>query len=57
MRGTVETHEGPDQSPRSNRYLARVEERAVRVDEDIAANFEVRAVVDADGALNPGVGV
>lgn len=57
MRDTVETHEGPDQSSRSNRYLARVEERAVRVDEDIAANFEVRAVVDADGALDPGVGV
>lgn len=37
MRGAVETHVGPDQSPRSNRYLTGVEECAVGVDEDVAA--------------------
>ncbi|KAL2829071.1 hypothetical protein BJY01DRAFT_126874 [Aspergillus pseudoustus] len=55
MRPAEETHVRPDERARPDRHAARVEDRAVEVDEDAAAHAEVCAVVDCDGPLDPGV--
>lgn len=46
---------GPDQGPRSNAYLAGVQDGAVEVDEHITSHFDVAAVVDVDRPLDPWV--
>lgn len=55
MRGAVEGYVGPDDGPVADADLARVEDDAVEVDEDVAADAQVEAVVDGDGRLDPGV--
>lgn len=52
---TVEGDVGPDESARPDGDGAGVEDGAVEVDKDIAPNLDIRAVVDLDGPLDPGV--
>lgn len=55
MRTAIERDIGPDKRPRANRDKSRVQEGAVEVDEHVAADFDVCAVVDGDGTLGPRV--
>ena len=55
MCGAVEGHVGPDDGPVADADLARIENDAVEVYEDVAADAQVEAVVDGDGRLDPGV--
>lgn len=38
-----------------NGHEARIDYRAVEVDEDVHANFDIGSIIDVDGPLNPGV--
>ena len=55
MRRAVKGDVGPDDGSIADTDLARVEHDAVEVDEDVAADVEVEAVVDGDGGFDPGV--
>ena len=55
MRRTVKGDVGPDDGSIADADLARVEHYAVEVDEDVAADVEVEAVVDGDRRFDPGV--
>lgn len=56
VRAAVDADVGRDERPRADGNEARVEDRAVEVDEDARADLDVRAVVNADGGLDPGEG-
>ena len=54
MRGAVEGYVGSDDGPIADADLTRIEDNAVEVYEDVAADAEIEAVVDCDGRLDPG---
>lgn len=53
MRAAEETDVGGQESSRANGDFACVQDGSVEIDEDVLAQLDVRAVVDADGRFEP----
>jgi hypothetical protein len=52
---TVEGHVWSNEGPRANGHEAGVDDGAIEIDKHVAANLDIRSVVDTDGPLDPRV--
>lgn len=53
MGAAEKRHVGADEGPRSDRYFAGINKRAIEVDKHVASDFYVRSVVDVNRSFYP----